>query len=118
MRPLLLLLLLCAPAFAQDGAYPDGRHGNGHQRWHESFYSTLMRRDTKTSCCNLADCRPTQVRAIGDHYEVKVDGNWTAVPSNVIQQLSAPDGGAHVCAPRQEGMNKGVLYCVVLPPDM
>jgi hypothetical protein len=27
----------------------------------------------------------------------------------------APDGGAHVCAPKQEGVNKGVLFCVVLP---
>jgi len=27
------------------------------------------------------------------------------------------DGGAHVCAPRQEGLNKGVVFCVVLPPE-
>src|SRR2546423_2240665 len=113
MRPLLLLLLiLYSPALAQDG-----QHGHGHQQWHESFYSKLIRKDTKTSCCNLADCRPTQTRMVGDHYEVKVDGNWTPVPPNVIQNITAPDGGAHVCAPTQEGADKGVLYCVVLPPD-
>ena len=140
MRPLLLLLLLCAPvpALAQqgpqgeaqhvegghaedqhgEGQHFDGRFGEGHEQWHESFYSKLMRRDTHTSCCNLSDCRPTQMRMVGDHYEVKVEGAWTAVPDGVIQHIAAPDGGAHVCAPRQEGTNKGVLYCVILPPDM
>jgi hypothetical protein len=27
------------------------------------------------------------------------------------------NGGAHVCAPKQEDVNRGVLFCVVLPPD-
>jgi hypothetical protein len=54
---------------------------------------------------------------IGDHYEVKVDGAWMPVPRNKINNVIAPDGGAHVCAPKQEGVNKGVLFCVVLPPD-
>src|SRR5262249_47084931 len=52
-----------------------------------------------------------------DHYEVKVDGAWMPVPSNKINNVIAPDGGAHICAPKQEGVNKGVLFCVVLPPD-
>jgi len=47
------------------------------------------------------DCRPTQSRIIGDHYEVKVDGVWTPVPYDKINNVVAPDGGAHVCAPRQ-----------------
>ena len=47
------------------------------------------------------DCRPTQSRIIGDHYEVKVDGIWTPVPYDKINNVVAPDGGAHVCAPRQ-----------------
>jgi cytosine/adenosine deaminase-related metal-dependent hydrolase len=32
-----------------------------------------------------------------------------------INNVVAPDGGAHVCAPRQVGPNKGVLFCVILP---
>jgi hypothetical protein len=44
-------------------------------------------------------------------------GAWMPVPSNKINNVIAPDGGAHVCAPKQEGVNKGVLFCVVLPPD-
>ena len=69
------------------------------------------------SCCNLMDCRPTQSRMVGDHYEVKVDGEWMPVPKDKINNVVAPDGGAHVCAPRQEGRNRGVLFCVILPSE-
>ena len=55
---------------------------------------------------------------VGDHYEVKVDGLWTPVPNDKINNVIAPDGGAHVCAPRQVGQNKGVLFCVILPPEV
>src|SRR5262245_13064936 len=105
-------VVLSTLSFAQDG-----QHGVGHENWHESFYSKLIRKDTKTSCCNLSDCRPTESRMIDGHYEVKVDGDWLPVPKEAIQNVSAPDGGAHVCAPRQSGRNKGTIYCVVLPPE-
>ena len=85
--------------------------------WHQGFYSKLQRNDGKGSCCNLLDCRPTQSRMVEDHYEVKVDGEWVRVPVDTINHVIAPDGGAHVCAPRQEGRNKGVLYCVILPSE-
>jgi len=104
-------VFLCAGAVAQEGYY-----GVGHQHWHMEFYSKLNRNDGKGSCCNLYDCRPTQSRRVSDHYEVKVDGEWTRVPNDKINNVVAPDGGAHVCAPRQEGANKGVLFCVILPP--
>jgi hypothetical protein len=109
---LLTLSLALSRAQAQEG-----HHGHGHAQWHEKFYNKLMRKDTKTSCCNLADCRPTLSRMIGDHYEVLVDGEWVAAPQDVIQNVAAPDGGTHVCAPKQFGTNKGKLYCVVLPPE-
>ena len=95
----------------------EGYYGVGHDRWHNSFYSMLKRNDGKGSCCNLMDCRPTQSRMVGDHYEVKVDGEWTPVPQDTIKNVVAPDGGAHVCAPRQVGRNNGVIFCVVLPPE-
>ena len=105
-------MFLCASAAAQEGHY-----GVGHDKWHRDFYSTLKRNDGKGPCCSLIDCRPTQSRMVGDHYEVKVDGGWTPVPSDKINNVIAPDGGAHVCAPPQQGSNKVVLFCVVLPPD-
>jgi hypothetical protein len=107
-----LSVFLCVSAEAQDGSY-----GVGHSNWHRNFYSKLQRNDGKGSCCNLMDCRPTQSRMIGGHYEVKVDGEWVQVPVDTINNVVAPDGGAHVCAPRQEGRNKGVLYCVILPSE-
>jgi hypothetical protein len=104
-------VLLCVRAVAQEGYY-----GVDHEPWHTEFYSRLNRNDGQGSCCNLNDCRATQSRRVGDHYEVKVDGKWTPVPNDKINNAVAPDGGAHVCAPKQEGENKGVLFCVILPP--
>src|SRR5499425_3355579 len=98
-------------AVAQEGYY-----GAGHDKLHQGFYSQLRRNDGG-SCCNLMDCRPTQSRIVGDHYEVKVDGVWTPVPYDKINNVVAPDGGAHVCAPRQVGQNKGVIFCVILPSE-
>jgi hypothetical protein len=113
---LLLALAVLAPqAKAQEH---QGHHGHGHATWHEQFYSKLVRKDTKTSCCNMTDCRPTESRMVGDHYEVLVDGAWVSVPPHAIQNVAAPDGGAHVCAPPQVGGYKGVVYCVVLPPEI
>ena len=103
---------LCMRTVAQEGYY-----GVDHERWHRDFYSKLNRNDGRGSCCNLMDCRPTQSRMVGDHYEVKVDGEWTPVPNDKINNVIAPDGSAHVCAPRQVGPNKGVVFCVVLPPE-
>jgi hypothetical protein len=107
-----LAVFLFASATAQEGYY-----GVDHDKWHQNFYSKLKRNDGQGSCCNLMDCRPTQSRMLGDHYEVKVDGEWVLVPNDKINNVVAPDGGAHVCAPRQVGSNKGVLYCVILPSE-
>ena len=107
-----VFVFLCISAEAQEGYY-----GVGHDKWHQGFYSKLKRNDGGGSCCNLMDCRPTQSRIVGDHYEVKVDGAWTPVPYDKINNVVAPDGGAHVCAPRQVGPNKGVIFCVILPSE-
>jgi hypothetical protein len=107
----MVAVLICEPATAQEGYY-----GITHDKWH-SFYMGLIRNDGHGPCCSLTDCRPTQSRMVADHYEVKVDGEWTRVPNDKINNVIAPDGGAHVCAPRQTGSNKGVVFCVVLPPE-
>jgi hypothetical protein len=76
-----------------------------------------IRVSTRHSKEMTAGARPTQSRIVGDHYEVKVDGAWTPVPYDKINNVIAPDGGAHVCAPRQVGPNKGVIFCVILPSE-
>jgi hypothetical protein len=75
-----LFLFLWISAAAQEGYY-----GEGHDKWHQDFYSKLKRNDGRGPCCSLMDCRPTQSRMVGDHYEVKVDGEWIQVPNDKIK---------------------------------
>ena len=96
-----LSVFLCIGAGAQEGDY-----GVGHGNWHQDFYSKLRRNGGKGSCCNMMDCRPTQSRMVGDHYEVKVDDEWVLVPVNTINNVVAPDGGAHVCAPDRKAVTR------------
>jgi len=98
-------------------AAQQGDHGHGHDAWHAEFYSKLMRPDTKTSCCNLADCRPTEIRSIGDHYEVKKDGRWIRVPPEKVVRVNPPDGGAHICAPPSTSTTWGPdeVFCIIMP---
>ena len=78
------------PALSQDHQGHEGHHhstvadqstddqegfvGSGHAKWHDTFYNKLLRPDTKTSCCNMTDCRPTSGRMVEGHYEIKVNG--------------------------------------------
>jgi len=92
----------------------EGYHNQGHSQWHEYFYNHLMRNDTKTSCCSMSDCVPTQSRMTPQGHEVKIEGKWTRVPPDKVLKVSPPDGGAHVCftnGPIQ-------ILCVVLPPEI
>lgn len=112
MRYILLSLLLSVPVHAQEGF-----QGQGHEQWHEDFYQKLVTPETKVSCCNIADCRPTQGRTTGQHYEVMINGLWVEVLPNKIVKVSAPDGGFHVCAPISFSGLPEHVYCVVLPAE-
>jgi len=112
VRYVLAIVLLSTGALAQDGHF-----GHGHQYWHQDFYQHLVTPETKVSCCNLADCRPTSGRSVGDHYEVKIDGTWVAVLPSKVVKTSAPDMGFHVCAPLNFSGKPEHVYCVVLPPE-
>jgi len=113
-RLALLAALMCLPRAVPAA---EGDHGEGHAQWHAEFYSKLLRPDTKTSCCNLADCRPTEIRAAGDHYEVKKDGRWIRVPPQKIVKVAPPDGGAHICAPPSTSAvwAPDEVFCIIMP---
>lgn len=115
MRFIIVAVLILWPIYC---LAQDGNHGQGHDAWHSSFYEKLVSPKTKVSCCNLNDCRPTESRSSGDHYEVKVDGKWVAVPPDIIIHIMAPDWGAHVCAPASFNGDPKTIFCVVLPPEM
>jgi hypothetical protein len=108
------ILLLVKPLHGQEY---HGNHGQGHEEWHGDFYSKLVTPETKVSCCNLADCRPTEGRQVNDHYEVKINDVWVRVLPEKVVHKSAPDGGYHVCAPIQFSGKPEHVYCVVLPPE-
>ncbi len=118
MNIVLKLFLLFALFSFREAAAQDGHLGHGHGKWHQSFYQTLVRPDTKTSCCNLTDCRPTSGRQVDDHYEVKINGAWISVPADKILKRSAPDLGFHVCAPFNFSGQSQQIYCVVVPPEI
>jgi len=118
MTAIVNLAIVSALSFLSLGAMAaDGDHGQGHDMWHGEFYSHLTRPDTKTSCCNLADCRPTEIRSAGDHYEVKKDGRWIRVAPEKIVKVPPPDGGAHICAPPSNSpvWQPDEVFCIVMP---
>jgi hypothetical protein len=94
-----------------------GHIGHGHAQWHDSFYKDLKIPGSKTSCCNLTDCRPTKIRTNGDHYEIMKDGRWIRVQQEKIVKITAPDGGAHICAPDSKGsrFDPDYVFCIVMP---
>jgi hypothetical protein len=111
-RGIVVLLLGLCSAEAQEGYF-----GRGHEKWHDGFYKSLERPDTKSPCCSLTDCRPTSGRQVDGHYEVKVNGAWVSVPASKILKQSAPDLGFHVCTPFKFDGSPDRLYCVVVPPE-
>ena len=116
MMALCTVFITLVPAVAQ-------HEPNGHELWHDQFYRLLVRADG-FPCCTGVDCRPTTGKVVGDHYEVLVkdehvpEGVWLRYqPAHVVKKPASPDGGWHVCAPKQWGHNLGKLYCVVMPSE-
>jgi hypothetical protein len=70
---------------------------------HEKFYSTWFMPDHPTqSCCNKADCYPTEVKFENRQWHAlrREDGAWLPVPwEKVERNRDNPDGRNHVCAP-------------------
>lgn len=116
MKAAIVLGLLCLsfPTYADD---LHGNHGEGHETWHGSFYEKLVTPDTKVSCCNLTDCRPTNGRQHNGNNEVEINGKFVQVLPNKIVKKTAPDWGYHVCAPANFDGKPEHVYCVVLPPE-
>lgn len=77
------------------------------------WFNDLRQPWTNALCCSLADCRATESRTQGDHYEAFIDGAWRAVPDDkVLQRSDNPTGHAVVCWTPQAG-----ILCFVRPPE-
>jgi hypothetical protein len=70
---------------------------------HEKFYSTWYMPDNpKKSCCNKADCYPTEIRMQDGKIFAKrrEDGKFILVPPQKVERhRDNPDGRNHLCAP-------------------
>jgi hypothetical protein len=78
-------------------------HPPQDQLLHEQFYSKWHMPDNPTvSCCNEADCYPTEIKYIdGDIYaKRREDGKYISVPAEKVERnRDNPDGRNHLCAP-------------------
>jgi hypothetical protein len=94
----LLLAFPLRKALAQEH-----RHPPQDEPLHERFYSTWYMPDNPSrSCCNKADCYPTEVKfQHGQWYALRrEDRKYIPVPWQKVElNRDNPDGRNHLCAP-------------------
>lgn len=77
------------------------------------WFQSLRQPGTGVSCCSISDCRQTDFRSVGTHYEVLIDGVWRPVPGDkVLQRMDNPTGRAVVCWTPTMG-----IMCFVRGPE-
>ena len=97
---LAIMVLASTSALAQ----PQHRHHPpADMPLHEKFYSTWYMPDNPAkSCCNKADCYPTEVTyRDGEVFAMRrEDGKWLRIPAAKVERnRDNPDGRNHLCAP-------------------
>lgn len=116
-----LCCLLARPVQAQDGGQSQAAHHHPpqDQLLHEKFYSTWYMPDHPyTSCCNNADCYPTEIWYVdGSIYaRRREDGKYILIPPNKVERnRDNPDGRNHLCAPPPSGYSSSdTVFCFAL----
>jgi hypothetical protein len=78
-------------------------HPPQDQLLHEKFYSAWHVPDNPSaSCCNDADCYPTEIKYVDGiiYAKRREDGKYIPVPHQKVEQnRDNPDGRNHLCAP-------------------
>jgi hypothetical protein len=111
------LIALGAPAQAQGH---HRTHPAADLALHEKFYSTWYMPDQPSrSCCNMADCYPTEARVQGGAIFARrrEDGKWLLVPPHKVERhRDNPDGRNHICAPPPSPSSQmpDTVYCFTL----
>jgi hypothetical protein len=117
--------LLSMGALAQEsgqgggGALPPRHHPPQDLMLHERFYSTWRMPDhPNQSCCNMADCYPTEIKSIGGQIYARrrEDGKFILVPPEKVEHnRDNPDGRNHLCAPPPSGYDPAdTVFCFAL----
>ena len=111
---LFVLVAFSAPTQAQEHR----GHPVADLPLHEKFYSSWRMPDQPTrSCCNMADCYPTEVRMQGDliYARRREDGKWLRIPSHKVERhRDNPDGRNHLCAPPPAASYADTVFCFAL----
>lgn len=109
------ILLLCSSIHA---VAQEHRHPPQDVPLHEQFYAGWMMPDhPNKSCCNKADCYPTEARFMSGQWMAKrrEDGRWLSVPANKVERnRDNPDGRNHLCAPPPNTAQGDVVFCFAL----
>jgi hypothetical protein len=91
-----VIVFVVSPAAAQH------RHPPQDEALHEKFYSTWYMPDNLArSCCNNADCYPTEIEYVGGNIYAKrrEDGKCILIPPQKVERnRDNPDGRNHLCA--------------------
>jgi hypothetical protein len=111
-------LLAGLPLQAQEGQAT--LHHPPQDQWlHEKFYSTWHMPDNPSaSCCNDADCYPTEIQYIDGNIYAKrrEDGKYIPIPPEKVERnRDNPDGRNHLCAPPPNSLHPSdTVYCFAL----
>jgi len=89
------------------------------QPLHEKFYSAWHMPDNPSvSCCNQADCYPTEIKYVdGEIYaKRREDGKYIPIPPQKVERnRDNPDGRNHLCAPPPSVYHPSdTVYCFAL----
>ncbi|OPY96852.1 hypothetical protein A5906_00610 [Bradyrhizobium sacchari] len=114
--PLPLLTGVKAEDVARDGSHR--HHPPQDQQLHEKFYSNWRMPDNPVlSCCNNADCYPTEIRYDEGRIYARrrEDGKYILIPSQKVERhRDNPDGRNHICAPPPSASLVDTVYCFAL----
>lgn len=115
MRAILIgavfVLILASVAFGHEGNDPIAGWYRDLQNWNPGAIVHV--------CCNDTDCRNTEYRIVGDHYEALISkaaygpdapDAWLPVPAEALLKSANPTGDAVACWYEQH------IVCFV-PPD-
>jgi hypothetical protein len=106
---LAVVLVACAALSFPAAARPPPNADMSLAPW----FQALRQPGTGMSCCSVADCRQTDFRTNGSHYEAMVEGVWREVPSNtVLERIDNPTGRAVVCYTPARG-----IMCFIRGPE-
>ena len=116
-----LCCLFAMEVRAQDGQSEAGlrHHPPQDQLLHEKFYSTWHMPDRPSvSCCNDADCYPTEIKYVDGNIYAKrrEDGKYILIPPEKVERnKNNPDGRNHPCAPPPNAFHPSdTVFCFAL----